>query len=105
MPDVETALKNPVFIALPGLGRALVAAGKLGQKAAEDIFLKAQGGRNSFIAELTGSGAVSAFDLAHIMSTSFAAPLVDMDAIDIHRLPKALLDTKICLSCRTRPCF
>ena len=100
MPDVETALKNPVLVALPGLGRALVAAGKLSQKAAEDLFLKSQSGRNSFIAELTGSGAVSAFDLAHIVSTSFGAPLVDLEAIDIHRLPKALLDAKICLACR-----
>ena len=100
MPVTETSLKNPASTALPGLGRALVSAGKLGQKAAEDIFLKAQGSRNSFIAELTGSGAVSAFDLAHIMSTSFAAPLVDMDAIDMQRLPKGLLDTKICLTCR-----
>ena len=78
----------------------MVAAGKLSQKSAEEIFLKAQSSRSSFIAELTGPGVVSAFDLAHIMSTSFAAPLVDMDAIDIHRLPKALLDTKICLTCR-----
>ncbi|WP_426146048.1 type IV-A pilus assembly ATPase PilB [Polaromonas sp. DSR2-3-2] len=100
MSVTETALKNPASTALPGLGRALVSAGKLGQKAAEDIFLKAQGSRNSFIAELTGSGAVSAFDLAHIMSTSFAAPLVDMDAIDMQRLPKDLLDAKICLACR-----
>ncbi|CAN5543692.1 type IV-A pilus assembly ATPase PilB [soil metagenome] len=100
MSATDTALKNPVSMALPGLGRALVSAGKLGQKAAEEIFLKAQGSRTSFIAELTGSGAVSAFDLAHIMSTSFAAPLVDMDAIDIQRLPKGLLDTKICLTCR-----
>ena len=100
MPDVETALKNPVLMALPGLGRALVAAGKLTQKAAEELFFKSQGGRNSFIAELTGSGAVSAFDLAHIVSTSFGAPLVDLEAIDIHRLPKALLDAKICLACR-----
>ena len=100
MPVTETTLKNPVFMALPGLGRALVTAGKLGQKAAENIFLKAQGSRNSFIAELTGSGAVSAFDLAHIMSTSFAAPLVDLDAIDMQRLPKGLLDTNICLAFR-----
>ena len=100
MPFTETALKNPALTALPGLGRALVSAGKLGQKAAEDIFLKAQIGRNSFIAELTGSGAVSAFDLAHIMSTSFSAPLVDIDAVDLQRLPKGLLDTKICLACR-----
>lgn len=87
-------------MALPGLGRALVAAGKLGQKAAEDIFRKAQTGRTSFIAELTGSGAVSAFDLAHIMSTAFAAPLLDLDAIDVQRLPKGLLDGKICLAYR-----
>ena len=69
-------------------------AGKVGQKAAEDIFRKAQSGRTSFIAELTGSGAVSAFDLAHIMSTSFAAPLLDMEAIDIQRLPRGLLDSR-----------
>ena len=100
MSAAETVLKNPAVTALPGLGRALVSAGKLGQKAAEDIFLKAQGNRNSFIAELTGSGAVSAFDLAHIMSTSFAAPLVDMDAVDMQRVPKDLLDPKICLAFR-----
>jgi len=100
MSVTESALKNSALTALPGLGRALVLAGKLGQKAAEDIFIKAQSSRNSFIAELTGSGAVSAFDLAHIMSTSFSAPLVDMDAIDVQRLPKGLLDTKICLAFR-----
>lgn len=87
-------------MALPGLGRALVVAGKLGQKAAEDIFRKAQSGRTSFIAELTGSGAVSAFDLAHTMSTAFAAPLLDLEAIDAQRLPKGLLDPKICTTYR-----
>jgi type IV pilus assembly protein PilB len=83
-------------MALPGLGRALVSAGKLGQKAAEELYKKAQSGRTSFIAELTGSGAVSAVDLAHTMSAAFAAPLLDLDAIDIQRLPKGLLDAKIC---------
>jgi len=83
-------------MALPGLGRALVSAGKLGQKSAEDLYKKAQSGRTSFIAELTGSGAVSAVDLAHTMSAAFAAPLLDLDAIDVQRLPKGLLDAKIC---------
>jgi type IV pilus assembly protein PilB len=83
-------------LALPGLGRALVSAGKLGQKAAEDIYRKAQSNRTSFIAELTGSGAVSASDLAHTMGTAFGAPVLDLDAIDTHRLPKGLLDGKIC---------
>lgn len=87
-------------MALPGLGRALVSAGKLGQKAAEDLYKKAQSGRTSFIAELTGSGAVSASDLAHTMSTAFAAPLLDLDAIDLQRLPKGLLDPKICIDYR-----
>ena len=78
------------------MGRALILAGKLGQKSAEDIYRKASGSRTSFIAELTGSGAVSASDLAHTMSSAFAAPLVDLDAIDAQRLPKGLLDSKIC---------
>ena len=100
MAAIDTAINPPSTVALPGLGRALVMAGKLGQKAAEDIYRKAQSGRTRFIAELTGSGAVSAFDLAHTMSTAFAAPLLDLDAIDIQRLPKGLLDTKICTTYR-----
>jgi type IV pilus assembly protein PilB len=95
MAAVDTAISDPASIALPGLGRALVVAGKLGQKAAEDIFRKAQSSRTSFIAELTGSGAVSASDLAHTMSVAFAAPLLDLEAVDMQRLPKGLLDIKI----------
>ena len=100
MAAVDTVLNEAPSMALPGLGRALVAAGKLGQKAAEDIFRKAQSGRTSFIAELTGSGAVSASDLAHTMSSAFAAPLLDLEAIDVQRLPKGLLDAKICATYR-----
>jgi type IV pilus assembly protein PilB len=81
---------------LPGLGRTLVMAGKLDQKFAEDIFVKAQAKRSSFIAELTGSGAVSATDLAHTLSLAFAVPIIDLDAINPQLLPQGLLDTKIC---------
>ena len=100
MAAVDSGITHPPSVALPGLGRALVMAGMLGQKAAEDIFRKAQSGRGNFIAELTGSGAVSAFDLAHTMSIAFAAPLLDLDAIDVQRLPKGLLDSKICQTYR-----
>lgn len=100
MAAVDLPIKAVAAVALPGLGRALVFAGKLGQKAAEDIFRKAKSGRTSFIAVLTGSGAVSPFDLAHTMSTAFAAPLLDLDAIDTLRLPKGLLDAKICQTYR-----
>ena len=96
MAAVDPAVTDAPAVALPGLARALVSAGKLGQKAAEDVHKKAQANRTRFIAELTGSGAVSASDLAHTMSTAFGAPLLDLEAIDLGRLPKGLLDTKIC---------
>ena len=94
------AFAQAPLVALPGLGRALVMAGKLHQKIAEDIYKKSQNNRTSFIAELTGSGVVSAADLAHTMSIAFAAPLLDLDAIDTQRLPKGLLDPKLCQSLR-----
>jgi len=100
MAAVDTAQKETPAIALPGLGRALMSAGKLTQKAAEDIYKKSQVSRTSFIAELTGSGVVSATDLAHTVSAVFGAPLLDLEAIDPLRLPKDLLDAKICQSYR-----
>ncbi|MGV3499082.1 MAG: type IV-A pilus assembly ATPase PilB [Hydrogenophaga sp.] len=100
MASVDTVNQESPSMALPGLGRALVSAGKLGQKAAEDLYRKAQSSRTSFIAELTGSGAVSPSDLAHTMSTAFAAPLLDIDAVDVQRLPSGLLDPKICADFR-----
>ncbi len=100
MAAVDTVLNEAPPMALPGLGRALVVAGKLGQKAAEDIFRKATSNRTSFIAELTGLGVVSAADLAHTTSSAFAAPLLDLDAIDAQRLPRGLLDAKICQTYR-----
>jgi len=75
-------------MALPGLARALVSAGKLPLKTAEELYGKAQSKRTSFIAELTGSGAVSAIDLAHTMSAAFAAPLVDLDAVTSNGCPR-----------------
>ena len=70
MAAVDTSHRESPSTALPGLGRALILAGKLGQKSAEEIFRKAESSRTSFIAELTGSGVVSASDLAHTMSLS-----------------------------------
>lgn len=100
MAAVEPIQRDSPSIALPGLGRALVTAGKLGQKSAEEIYRKALSSKNSFIAELVGSGAVSASDLAHTLSAAYAAPLLDLDAIDPQRLPKGLLDGKICADYR-----
>ena len=98
MAAVDTPIKDIQAPALPGLGHALVAAGQLTQKAAEDIYRKAQLSRTNFIAELIESGSISPAALAHTMSSAFAAPLVDLDAVDATRLPKGLLDSKICLA-------
>jgi len=100
MAAVDIAQKDASSIALPGLGRALISAGKLTQKTAEDIVRKAQASRNSFIAEVTGAGIVSASDLAHTVSSIFGAPLLDLNAIDPLRLPRDLLDPKICQAYR-----
>ncbi|HEY2255857.1 MAG TPA: type IV-A pilus assembly ATPase PilB [Variovorax sp.] len=100
MAAAEPLVKESSPIALPGLARALVSAGKLPAKTAEDIYQKSLSARTSFIAELTGTGAVSAADLAHTLSSAFGAPLLDLDAIDPQRLPKDLLDPKLCQAYR-----
>ena len=100
MAAAEPLIKESSSIALPGLARALISAGKLPAKTAEEIYQKSLSGRSSFIAELTGTGAVSAADLAHTLSSAFGAPLLDLDAIDQQRLPKDLLDSKLCQAYR-----
>ena len=100
MAAAELPVKENPQVALPGLARALVSAGKLPVKTAEDLYQKSLSSRSSFIAELTGTGAVSASDLAHTLSNAFGAPLLDLDAIDHQRLPKDLLDPKLCQAYR-----
>ena len=100
MAEDDKTAPATVTMALPGLARTLVAAGKLDARRAEDIYAKAQAQRTSFISELVGSGAVSSADLAHTMSQAFAAPLLDLDAVDVKRLPEGVLDPKVCQQAR-----
>ncbi len=86
--------------ALPGLAKALVRAGKLGEQAAQDLYRQAQGAGTTFIAVLTGSGAVSPADLAHTLSAAYGVPLLDLDAVNARRLPRQLLDARTCQSLR-----
>lgn len=102
MAAIDTAaLQND--LALPGLGRVLVSSGKLTQKRAEEIYRKALNDKTHFASELLASGAVSPIDLANVMSATFGAPLLDMDAIDLKRLPRDLVDMKTCLQFRVLP--
>ncbi|MFN3612172.1 type IV-A pilus assembly ATPase PilB [Tepidimonas sp.] len=90
-------------MALPGLARALIAAGALTQQQAETLYARAQSHKTGFITELIDSALVSPSDLAHTMSVAFAAPLIDLDAIDPQRLPHHLLDPKTCQQYRIVP--
>ncbi len=96
----ESSLREPAAHALPGVGRALVIAGKLSQKAADDVHLKALAAGEAYIPELIQSGAISASELAHTLAQAFSAPLIDVDALDPARLPKDLLDVKLALKYR-----
>ena len=58
MAAIDPVAADAPTMALPGLARALISAGKLGQKSAEEISRKAQANRASFVAELVGSGSV-----------------------------------------------
>lgn len=70
-------------------------AGKLTAKAAEDLARIAQERRIGFVASVIASGAVSPSDLAHTLSTTLAVPLVDLNAVDVERLPKGIIDGKL----------
>jgi type IV pilus assembly protein PilB len=48
----------------------------------------------SFISELMGSGELSPAQLAHALS-ALAIPLLDLDAVDVQRLPKNIIDAKL----------
>ena len=86
---------TPAPIAIPGLGRALISAGKVSQQTAETAAKKAATSRTPFITELSQSGEISALEIAETISTLFSAPLLDLNAIDSQQLPRELLDPKI----------
>ena len=81
--------------ALSGVARVLVHAGKLGAKAAEDLVRGAKERRVSFISAVIAAGAVSPADLAHTLSNALALPVLDLNAIDVQRLPRNIIDNKL----------
>jgi type IV pilus assembly protein PilB len=96
MANKETAAANGTPVALPGVARALVAAGQLDQHTAEKLYRQALERRTSLVTEIRAAGAVSAAHMAYTLSRSYALPLVDLDAVDVASLPKGLLSSKIC---------
>ncbi|MFN9452423.1 MAG: ATPase, T2SS/T4P/T4SS family, partial [Rubrivivax sp.] len=81
--------------ALSGVARVLVHAGKLSQKAAEDLVRQARDKRVSFVQAVLNSGAVRPADLAHTLSSALALPLIDLNAVDFERVPRNIVDAKM----------
>lgn len=96
MAAADPSIKNaPVAVPLPGLGRALISAGKISQQVAEATVKKAAANRTPFISELSQSGEISAREIAETISSMFSTPLLDLGAVDPQQLPQGLLDSKI----------
>jgi type IV pilus assembly protein PilB len=81
--------------ALSGVARVLVHAGKLTQKAAEDLVRQARDKRISFVQAVLTSGTVKPADLAHTLSSALALPLIDLNAVDFERVPRNIVDAKM----------
>jgi type IV pilus assembly protein PilB len=83
--------------ALSGVARVLVHAGKLNAKTAEELAKSARERKGSFVSAVISAGAVQPAELAHTLSSALALPLVDLNAVDVQRLPTNLVDPKITL--------
>jgi type IV pilus assembly protein PilB len=91
---LETTVEPPSS-ALSGVARVLVHAGRLTARTAEELSRVARERKGSFVAAAISAGAVQAADLAHTLSTALALPLLDLNAVDLQRLPSGIVDTKI----------
>jgi type IV pilus assembly protein PilB len=89
----ETLVEPPPS-ALSGVARVLVNAGKLNPRMAEEISRSARERKNSFVGAAIGAGAVKPDDLAHTLSTALALPLLDLNGVDVQKLPRNIVDQK-----------
>ncbi len=89
----ETTVETPQS-SLTGVARVLVNAGKLNTKTAEDLVKSAKDRRSNFVAAAVAAGVMNPSDLAHSLSTALALPLIDLNAVDVQKLPKNIVDSR-----------
>ncbi|MGC4078363.1 MAG: type IV-A pilus assembly ATPase PilB [Rubrivivax sp.] len=80
--------------ALSGVARVLVHAGKLNTRTAEELARTARERKTSFVSAVVAAGALKPDELAHALSGALALPLLDLNAVDLQKLPRNLLDAK-----------
>jgi type IV pilus assembly protein PilB len=91
---VDTLAEAP-HSALSGVARVLVHAGRLNAKTAEGLVRSAKEKRSSFVSAVIAAGAVSPTDLAHTLSSTLARPLLDLNAVDVARLPRNIIEARL----------
>ena len=94
----ETQVESPpssLSASLSGVARVLVNAGKLSPKAAEELSKNARDRKANFVATVVGANAAKPDEIAHALSTALALPLLDLNAVDMQKLPRNILDAKI----------
>jgi type IV pilus assembly protein PilB len=92
---VDTLAEITHSSTLSGVARVLVHAGKLKPQAAEELAKTAKDRRSSFVSAVLAAGALSSSELAHALSNTLALPLLDLNAVDVQRLPRNIIDTKL----------
>ena len=90
---IDTQIDPPPST-LSGVARVLVNAGKLSARAAEDLIKTARERKISFVSAVVSAGALKSDDLAHTLSGALALPVIDLNAVDMQRLPRNLVDPK-----------
>ncbi|MFY7939843.1 MAG: type IV-A pilus assembly ATPase PilB, partial [Burkholderiaceae bacterium] len=64
---------------------------------AEDLVKSSREKKTRFVTSLIANGLVSSSDLAHTLSSALALPLLDLNAVDVHRLPRDIIDSKLAI--------
>jgi type IV pilus assembly protein PilB len=90
---------------LSGVARVLVNAGKLSAKAAEELSKSARERKANFVATVVGANAVKPDEIAQALSAALALPLLDLNAVDLQKLPRNIIDAIIALGKRGNRIF
>jgi type IV pilus assembly protein PilB len=90
---LDTTVEPPPS-ALSGVARVLVHAGKLNARTAEDISKSAKERKSGFVQAAIAAGAVQPAELAHALAGALSLPLLDLNALDLQRLPAGVVDAK-----------
>ncbi len=92
-----------IGVNLTGLCRALVQQGLLSPEEGQNLQTQARDSGENFLAHLLRTRRFRADQLAAFSSVNFGIPFLNLDVLDTHSLPKAVVDAKIVKKNRVLP--